>query len=226
MGLDTKVDALLSLAPDVAVVPECAEKSLLALRTHHRMNTLWFGSNPRKGLGIVCRQDWPMIPLPPAEETWIVPVEIGSNPPFNLIAVWACPSPTGKKQESYIGQVYRALVSHPEWFNNGHPVVVAGDFNSNTIWDASRKSGNHSDVVSLLEERGLVSAYHLNSNEPHGTETTPTFHLYRHQGRPFHLDYIFVPQPWTSRLRAVEVGPHDQWSKLSDHCPVTVDILW
>ncbi len=137
-------------------------------------------------------------------------------------AVWACASGTSKK-DRYVGQVYRALVTHSEWFN-GNPVVVAGDFNSNTIWDGSRKSGNHSDVVKFLDERGLVSAYHQNFNECQGTETTPTFYLFRHEGRPYHIDYVFLPRDWASRLRPVEVGRYEQWAKLSDHCPVVVDI--
>jgi hypothetical protein len=58
MGLDRKSDALLSLNPDVAVVPECSEKSAIALQLRG-YNTRWFGSNPHKGLGVISRQDWP-----------------------------------------------------------------------------------------------------------------------------------------------------------------------
>jgi hypothetical protein len=50
MGLDKKMDALLSLNPDVAVIPECSEKSAIALR-QLGFNSLWFGSVliPTKG---------------------------------------------------------------------------------------------------------------------------------------------------------------------------------
>jgi hypothetical protein len=65
MGLDKKMDALLSLDPDVAVVPECSEKSVIAFR-QRGLSALWFGSNPHKGIGIMCRRDWPIRALPPA----------------------------------------------------------------------------------------------------------------------------------------------------------------
>jgi exonuclease III len=173
MGLDKKMDALLSLDPDVAVVPECSEKSVIAFR-QRGLSTLWFGSNPHKGVGIICRQEWPIRALPQPEQKWIVPVEVDSPTPFILIAVWAC-AVGANRENRYIGQVYQALMAHPEWFN-GNPVVVAGDFNSNKIWDAKRKVGNHSGVVKFLDGRGLVSAYHENFNESQGTETCPTLH--------------------------------------------------
>jgi endonuclease/exonuclease/phosphatase family metal-dependent hydrolase len=139
-----------------------------------------------------------------------------------LLAVWACR--TGiKKAENYIGQVYQALISHPEWFD-GTPVVLAGDLNSNKIWDPERVVGNHSEVVKILAERGLVSGYHEFFGEAQGAESRPTIYFYRHADRPFHIDYIFIPREWATRIKTVDVGEYEIWSKLSDHCPVTVDI--
>ena len=141
-ALHKKMDELLSLAPDVAVVPECSENSVIAFR-QRGLSTLWFGTNPhKKGLGIICRQEWTIRALPQPEQKWVVPVEVDSPTPFTLIAVWAC-KVGASRENRYIGQVYQALMAHPEWFN-GNPVVVAGDFNSNKIWDAKRKVGNHS----------------------------------------------------------------------------------
>jgi hypothetical protein len=159
------MDALLSLDLDVAVVPESSEKSIVAFR-QRGLRTLWFGSNPHKGLGIICRQEWPIQALPQPEQEWIVPVEVTSPTPFTLVAVWAC---APSREDRYIRQVCLAFMAHPEWFN-GNPVVVAGDFNSNKIWDAKREVGNHSDVVKFLDERGLVSAYHETFDESQGTE--------------------------------------------------------
>ena len=198
MGLDKKMDALLSLDADVAVVPECSERSNIALR-QRGLSTLWFGSNPHKGLGVICRQEWPIRALPQPEQKWIVPIEVDWATPFTLIAVWAC-AVGARRENRYIGQIYQALMAHPEWFTE-HPAVVAGDFNSNKIWDSKRKVGNHSGVVKLLDERGLVSAYHENCNESQGTETGPTFHLFRHKDKPYHIDYVFIPREWISVMR-------------------------
>ena len=221
MGFDKKVEALLSQNPDVAVVPECSEKSTVAIE-RRGYKTLWFGSNSLKGLGVFCRKDWSIRALPQPQQKWIVPVEVDAPTPFTLLAVWACR--TGiKKAENYIGQVYQALISHPEWFD-GTPVVLAGDLNSNKIWDPERVVGNHSDVVNILAERGLVSGYHEFFGEAQGAESRPTIYFYRHADRPFHIDYIFIPREWATRLKTVDVGEYEIWSKLSDHCPVTVDI--
>jgi exodeoxyribonuclease-3 len=132
--------------------------------------------------------------------------------PFTLIAVWAC-AVGAKRADRYIGQVYQALIAQPEWFI-GNPVVLAGDLNSNRIWDAHRLVGNHSDVVKFLDERGLVSVYHEHFGEPQGEETRRTMYLFRHEDKPFHIDYIFIPREWAARLNAVEVRRYEQWSKL------------
>ncbi len=221
MGLDKKVDALVSLEADVAVVPECSEKSIKGLG-HGVQSTLWFGSNLHKGIGIICRKEWAIRALPQPEQKWIVPIAVDSPTPFTLIAVWACAAGASRK-DRYIGQVYQALMAHPEWFD-GSPIVVAGDFNSNKIWDGKRKVGNHSSVVRFLEERGLVSAYHENSNELQGMESCPTLHMFRQKDRCYHIDYVFIPREWMVRLRTVKVGTYEQWSKLSDHCPIVVDL--
>ena len=54
-----------------------------------------------------------------------------------------------KERRPYIRQVYLALTAHPEWFD-GEAVIVAGDFNSNQIWDRKQRVGNS-------RERGSVS---------------------------------------------------------------------
>ncbi len=222
-ALEKKADALLALNPDVAVVPECSKKSAFALQ-QQGLNALWFGSNPHKGLGVICRKEWSLRALPQPVQKWIAPIEVNALMPFTLLAVWAC-AVGASRENRYIGQIYQALIAHPEWFN-GNPVVLAGDFNSNKIWDAKREVGNHSAVVRLLDERGLVSTYHEHFSEPQGEESRRTLYMFRHEDRPHHIDYIFIPREWAPRLRMVAVGAYEQWSKLSDHCPVVVDIAW
>ncbi len=174
---------------------------------------------PPQGLGSICRRGWSIRALPQSQQKWIVPVVVNAPTPFTLLAVWACRTGT-KKADNYVGQIYQALISHPEWFD-GAPVVLAGDLNSNTIWDPERRVGNHSEVVRILA--GLVSVYHEFFGEPQGAESRPTIYLFRHAHRPFHLDYLFLPRDWVLRLKTAEVGEYGRWSKLSDHCPVTAE---
>ena len=42
---------------------------------------------------------------------------------------------------------------------------------------------------------------------------------WHHKNRPYHIDYVFLPQHWTTQIQRVEVGSHAAWSKLSDHVP-------
>lgn len=219
MGLDKKADALLSLMPEVAVIPKCSEKSVVMLQGRG-YKTLWFGSNPQKGVGVICRKELSIRALMPPEQHWIIPIEVTAPIPFTLIAVWTCPS--RESGERYIVLVYQALMTHPEWFSGG-PVIVAGDFNSNKIWDGKRKV-NHSAVVRILQERGLVSTYHEYFGEPQGEESRFTLFMRRHQKEHFHIDYVFIPQGWLPRLKKVVVGGYEKWSKLSDHSPMLVEL--
>jgi endonuclease/exonuclease/phosphatase family metal-dependent hydrolase len=77
-------------------------------------------------------------------------------------------------------------------------------------------------VVRLLESHGLTSAYHTHHHEKQGAETLPTYYFYRHQDKPFHIDYVFVPKRW--RVKSVEIGSFQDWGHLSDHVPVVVDV--
>jgi endonuclease/exonuclease/phosphatase family metal-dependent hydrolase len=70
----------------------------------------------------------------------------------------------------------------------------------------------------------LTSVYHEHHGETHGAETRPTYFLYRHRHRPYHLDYCFLPTAWMPRVTQVEVGTHEAWSRWSDHMPLTVEV--
>ncbi len=56
-----------------------------------------------------------------------------------------------------------------------------------------------------------------------GKEMHPTLYMYRHQDKPYHLDYCFVSADFAKNLKLVEIGDYEYWSKLSDHVPVIVE---
>jgi hypothetical protein len=58
----------------------------------------------------------------------------------------------------------------------------------------TRPGRNHTAVVRLFEGHGLISAYHTRHKEKQGAETRPTYYFYRHQDKPFHIDYVLVPK--------------------------------
>jgi exonuclease III len=222
MALARKRQPLYGLQPDIAVIPECS-KSDLELCLHDGFDGRWFGDNPRKGLGVLVRKPLRIARTEKPLNRWIAHLSISGGPcPFRLIAVWAMPI-QGSTVKSYIGQVYEAAVHHSQWFAS-RPAILCGDLNSNKFWDGNRKTGNHSAVVSLLEKRRLLSAYHHFFSEAQGQETRPTYYFWHHKDRGYHIDYVFLPRDWAPCIKTVEVGDHSAWSKLSDHVPLSVDL--
>jgi len=224
-GFAKKAEHIFSGYPDIAVIQECSKKSTEKPAIEGYVGH-WVGDegSPNIGMGVFHKAGWSIrqrAELKKSDAKWVVPFEVTGPVNFTLIAVWAC-AIKGSPRASYVGQIHRALEERPEWFDKG-PIVMAGDFNSNAIFDKNRREGNHSCMVEKLKERGMVSAYHALSKKEHGVNETPTFHMYRRAERPFHLDYVFMPVEWQEGME-VEIGSHEGWASKSDHCPVTVEL--
>jgi hypothetical protein len=216
-GSYLKKAALLdALNADVAVLQECARPA------QESENCLWFGENPRQGIAIIARPPYSLtrLPMRRAVPKFIVPVAVSGPTPFNLLAVW---SKTGQTH-NYVEGVVRAVHLYRELLAAGSAVVL-GDFNSNTIWDKTHPNDrNHSALVRLLEDLGLVSAYHAHFGESQGAETRPTYYFHWNDQKPFHIDYCFIPQAWTKLLHRVEVAGFEEWRAHSDHRPLLVEL--
>ena len=208
------------LCADIAVIPECSQGSIES-PAGDGFECLWFGENPKKGLGVLVAKPWHILDFREPKSRWVVPIWIGGPANFLLLAVWTARI-KGNDRLSYIGQAWEAVKGNPEWFD-GNPVVMCGDFNSNAIWDGSR-TNNHSSLVQFLAERNIVSAYHHFFSELQGEEKQATHYFYHQKGRGFHIDYVFLPEAWARRIGSVEVGEHGNWAKVSDHVPLTVEV--
>jgi exonuclease III len=223
MALAKKRELLYALCPDVAVIPECSRDAMRVCKDDG-FDTRWWGENKHKGLGVLAAKPWTLengrrLPT----QRWIAPVWVRGPQEFLLLSVWACP--VGKVREvNYVGQTYEAIVRHPKWFAANCPTVICGDFNSNPIFDPGRKKRTHSNIVRLLAERGLSSAYHRYFSETHGGETRPTYYFWHRENRPFHIDYIFLPGSWMGRMTDFKIGAYAEWRRASDHMPILVDI--
>ncbi len=102
----------------------------------------------------------------------------------------------------YIEQVRKSIYFYDDLMTNKQTLIV-GDFNSNTIWDKKHRASNHSNVVKLLEDKGIISLYHLYHKQVQGKEFHPTYYMYRHKNRPYHIDYCFVSSDMLSELKSV-----------------------
>lgn len=174
-----KVALLEPLAPDVAVMQECARPLVQSDRC------LWFGENPLQGIAVTVAEPYTIRALPAAANVprFVFPVEVSGPESFTLLVVWS----KGKQR------------SHPPGLN-------------------------HSALVALLSELGLVSSYHHFFGEAHGAETRPTCYLLWKEARPYHIDYCFVPKEWATCIQNVEVGSYEAWKQYSDHRPLVVSI--
>lgn len=222
MAFRKKAAYILACKPDILVVPECEHPDKLKFNEGipQPSDILWFGENKNKGLGIFSYSHFrfKLIKTHNPKFKMIIPIAVtGDNCKFTLFAVWA--NNPSDPDGVYVEQVWKALQYYKLSKKN---TILAGDFNSNTIWDRKYRTGNHSHVVDHLQKKGITSCYHLHHKQIQGKEEHPTHYLYRHQDKPYHLDYCFASSDFANKIQLVEIGDFGFWKQYSDHVPVIV----
>jgi exodeoxyribonuclease-3 len=227
MALHSKVECLVSLRPDVAVIPECAEPDVIRKKApdFEFANCEWTGTAKNKGLGIFSfngvtlrrHQSW--------ERSFhiFIPVEVRGREAANLLAVWAF----NHRAKSVAGPTPKTTaeaIRHYQPFLTAAPAIVAGDFNANVKWDASGRYAKFAEVNSELESLGLTSAYHSTRGHALGEEPDPTLLFQKKPEKGYHIDYVYLPRTWLPRIRTVDVGSPAEWLSQNDHVPLVVDI--
>jgi exodeoxyribonuclease III len=224
MAFRKKAGIILKHGPDILIVQECEHMDKLKFgnKIPSPNDSLWFGNNQNKGLGIFSYNSFRLKlrkTYNPLLKT-IIPISVtGGQFNFTLYAIWAWnpADPDGH----YVEQIWKAIHHYDKHLTN-KPVILAGDFNSNTIWDRKYREGNHSNVVKRLEEKKIYSTYHWHYKQEQGKENHPTLYMYRHKDKPYHIDYCFVSADLIGKLESVEIGKHKFWAKHSDHVPLIV----
>ena len=224
MAFRKKAAIILKYKPDILIVPECEHpyKLVFPSETTKPTDFLWFGKNQNKGLAIFSYSNFRFTCLDNhnQELQMIIPIDVTDGHfEFKLFAIWAN-NPTDKDGQ-YIEQVWKAIHYYSSLISSTKTMLI-GDFNSNSIWDRKNRESNHSNVVKLLEEKGIYSTYHIHHSQTQGKELHPTLYLYRHQNKPYHIDYCFASKDLLNTLISVEIGHFDDWITYSDHVPVIV----
>lgn len=206
---------------DVLVVQECEDPARSSDEKYRlwAQNYIWVGDNKNKGLAIFCKDGislsnngWPK-----DGSKYFISAKVFNK--FNIIAVWnqnATP-----REHRYIAQFWLYLQANKANLNS---CLIAGDFNSNKIWDRFRILKNHSDIINELEEFGIRSLYHefysvLQGNEPH-----PTLYFQRKIEKKYHIDYVFASYDLFPAPSAFMIGSTAQWLSVSDHMPLIVEL--
>lgn len=228
-GFDRKSAALAALAPDVAVIAECANLEILGRKAPRFAPTgaLWIGDNPQRGLGVFAfggyrlsraRNYDPSIP-------YALPVRVKGTATFNLLALWAHYGRSPLRRTTP-GPTLRALRAYDRFLRE-RASILAGDLNNHIRWDKPGKASNHANAVAALERFGMVSAYHAFLGLAQGSERHPTLYWRdRTPGGPtYHIDYAFIPKAAVGALRSVAVGAYADWVAPghSDHAPLTLE---
>lgn len=224
MAFRKKAEFILSHQPDILIVPECEhpDKLKFSAGTPLPGNILWYGTNQHKGLGIFSygRYKLKLLDIHDDSIKTILPIAVtGGAINFTLLAVWAY-NPMDKDY-NYIGQVWKAIHRYEHLLKKKN-IIIAGDLNSNVFWDKLNRKSNHSMVVEKLKGSNIHSTYHAHFNLEQGKEAHPTFFLYRHKGKPYHIDHCFASGNLINKLKSVEIGSYKDWLAHSDHSPVIV----
>ncbi len=220
-----KFETITDLNADIYIIQECENPS----ETEHKEylkwveNFLWLGDTKNKGLAIFANSKIKLEKL-----NWsnnfknhsvkhFLPCRV--NDDFNLLAVWT--HKNNSPNFGYIGQFWKYIQINKDKLKE---TLIAGDFNSNAIWDEWDRWWNHSDVVKELMELDIESIYHKLTGEKQGKELKPTLYFQRKQSRPYHIDYIFGDNKFTNRKIKLEIGQAEKWLQLSDHMPIYFEI--
>lgn len=214
-GFRKKASEILELEPDFLVIQEITEGDAQGVDARFMR---WVGAPGLKGMAVFSFADhpWAIDDADLSDLWWFIPVRWNG---LSILAAWACRMTNSRR---YVRAMHEVLDRYSGFLDPTSSIVI-GDLNSSTVFDKKHSRLSHTHLVERLGAAGLSSAYHHQSGELHGAESEPTFFLYRHEHRAYHLDYAFVSNPLLERSR-VTLGPFVHWSQFSDHVPLILDL--
>lgn len=222
MAAHKKIALLQRLAPDLAIVPECAAPEVIVAHCPEFTFTdaQWLPRSRHKGLGVFSFGDVRLRrarTFDPRYEVFL-PLSVTGPRSFHLLAVWSLNfQPSAGLSMPDALRFYRSFLARRE-------AVVAGDFNNSVFWDRPGKRTNFAGIAHSLASLGLVSAYHAVSGESFGQERQATLWFLKRPHQGYHIDYCFLPTTWISRASSIWVGSHEDWLTYSDHAPLLISV--
>lgn len=198
---------------DSCIIQECEnpEKFLFPTDFNDQYQHFWTGMSDRRGLGIFLKKE--LFASEFYSEFQSFHDFIFLKTTFGgILGVWT-------HKPNYIEDLYDFISRYNHFIDK--TTTIAGDFNSNAIWDNSHGIKNHSGVVKALQANGLFSAWHTLNNVDHGKENVATLYFHKHLNHPFHIDYCFARK---EMLETVSIGAFHDWIAYSDHMPLIITL--
>lgn len=223
MAFRKKAEFILAEQPDILIVPECEHPDKLIFKSDvtKSRDQFWFGQNLNKGVGIFSYSDFKieLLSIHNPEFKYVLPLSIKNDEiEFIVFAIWA---QKPKNHDCYTEQIWNAVHFYDNLLNKEN-VILVGDFNSSSIWDKPNRIYNHTNLVNLLKDKNIYSTYHSFYNQEQGKETISTLFMHRKIERPYHIDFCFASKNLIDKIKSVEIGKYENWTKHSDHKPVAV----
>ncbi len=208
-----KAHLLTQYNADCYIIQECENPKVFLFPAdfNDQYQHFWTGKSDRRGLAIFlkkellvseCYSDFQSI-----HDFILLKTAFGK-----ILGVWT-------HKPNYIEDLYDFILR----YNNSidQATTIAGDFNSNAIWDKSHGIKNHSGVVKALQAKGLFSAWHTLNNAEHGKENVATLYFHKNVNHPFHIDYCFAQK---EMLDTISIGTFHDWIAYSDHVPLIITL--
>lgn len=222
-----KVEYLLGLKPDIAVIPEIRKAHIPFLQPK---NSIWLTNLPEakgpKGLGVLSYGDYSLHELTSDPEMEIyLPIRVKSTvKDFNLLAVWnfyhLCKKGRFRGVKGENGVELSALRHYRSTLND--PCLLVGDLNMGPTL-----TGNgFSHFSAILEEMGLSDLSKCKHESSSDSRVFSTFRM-KNKGRTFHhhLDHVFGSASFESSLKSYQTDSRAM-DDFSDHAPVLVDFVF
>lgn len=224
MAFRQKAEYILTELPDILIIPECEQPDKMIFKKDISKPTdiFWYGQNPNKGLGIFSYSDLKIkfLNVHNPEFKYIVPLSISNDKiELTVFAIWA---QKPQNHDCYTEQIWNAVHFYDDLLNREN-IILAGDFNSSSIWDKPNRVYNHTNLVDVLKSKKIYSCYHSFHNQEQGKESASTLFMHRKVDRPYHIDFCFASANLIDKIKSVHIGAYENWTKFSDHKPLIVE---
>ena len=217
LNLAKKYQHIESFDADILIIQECEK---LKENYFSGRKFFWTGRIENKGLGVLIKTDSASIDSS-VDHNLINFLPIQSDD-LRILGVWAYNHRAIKFGTEVSGNTIDAIRYYRDWLVKGsNKCIFGGDLNNSIIWDKRNNDNNFQNINSSLNDLGFESAYHLLSGEKFGHESEATFYHTKKESKKYHIDYLYTK---SLDVKSVNVGKYQDWIKLSDHCPMVIEV--